>query len=208
MKGRAFLMCKYCRWTTSHPSHDSHKGTSNFGRHLDHQCPNYRTTLNIDGKTPTEIERDKLWNQRAIMSQEKLIDHVLRIVIAGDLSFRHASNSALVRTLKIAFPNLIPPTRQAIAKHLMEGATNARNSLKEYFATLESRVSLALDGWNTRSNKDFLGKVPFEHVTGNVIKNIRWIPSPLHAPIRLVTGYGLDYFVDKPDTFVNVLEPV
>jgi hypothetical protein len=165
-KGRAFLMCKHCKWATQHPGHDSHRNTTNFTRHLEHHCHKYRAVSKNNGKTPTEIEREKLWGQRAIMSQEKLIDHVLRIIIAGDLSFRHASNLALVRFLKIAFPNLIPPTRQAISKRLVDGAANARNSLKEYFTKLESRVSLAVDGWNSRSNKDFLGKVSFKRCNG------------------------------------------
>jgi hypothetical protein len=101
------------------------------------------------------------------MSPMKLLEHILRIVLAGDLSFRFASNPALISFLKISYPNIRPPTRQALASSLMDGATEAKFRLQEYFGTIDAKVSLAIDGWNSRDNRDFLGTSP--SVSGEMI---------------------------------------
>jgi hypothetical protein len=64
----------------------------------------------------------------------------------------------------VAFPQIQRPTRQMIALCLSDGAETARISLREYFHEHQGKISLALDGWNSRNNKDFLGICPFERV--------------------------------------------
>jgi len=94
------------------------------------------------------------------MSHATLVEFVLNIIIAGDISFSFAENPAFVKLLRVCFPNLPPPSRHAVAARLMQDAAMAKDELKEYFTGLDAKVSLALDGWNSRNNRDFLGTVP------------------------------------------------
>jgi hypothetical protein len=154
--GLAYLVCSYCGYYAMHPSHDTGRSTSKFSRHLE-KCDKYKATK---GKTPTQVEREEFWSLRSTMSNDRLKDHVLRIITAGDLPFSFAENPEFVRFVKISYPNLDPPTRESVAEHLSKQASAAKEKLKDYFGAFNGKVSLALDGWNSRNNKDFLGTFP------------------------------------------------
>jgi hypothetical protein len=139
-----------------HPSHYPDRSTSRFSRHLE-KCERYKAN---NGRNATQIQREEFWSLRSAMSNDRLKDHVLRIIIAGDLPFSFAENPEFMRFVKISYPNLDPPTRETVTQHLSKQASLAKDNLKDYFRTFDGKVSLALDGWNSRANKDFLGTSP------------------------------------------------
>jgi hypothetical protein len=153
-KGTAHLMYRHCKWTMSHPSHDRNKNTSTFIKHLD-DCIKYKVTIR-DAKNGKE-QHDAIFSKHAAMTPAKLTEYVLRIIIAGDLSLSFAQNPALRMFLKISHPALPAPTRLGVTKYLMNAASDAKIKLCTEFEKLDSKVSLALDCWNSCNNKDFLG---------------------------------------------------
>jgi hypothetical protein len=125
-------------------------------RHLE-TCVEFKKSAKREARTEAEVQRDIRFTQRYTMSPQSLLDHVLRIIIAGDLSFRFASNIPFVEFVKICYPNLQPPSRFAIANRLTTSAQEMKYTLAAYFMGLNAKVSIALDSWNSRNNKDYLG---------------------------------------------------
>jgi hypothetical protein len=95
--------------------------------------------------------------EQYVMTPSLLVDHVLAMIISGNLSFRFAEDPFLRRLLKIAFPKLSLPNRRSIARRLTESAQTTRKRLQRLLEDLDCLVSLVLDGWNSRNNRDFLG---------------------------------------------------
>ena len=157
LKGEPALMCKHCKHTVPHPALNKNRNTSGGVRHLE-SCTTYQATLRPVAST--EAERNEFWRQRSSMTRSNLCDLVLRIIIAGDLPFRFAENPALLNFLKISYPQIQRPTERMIAMHFSDEAEACRMTLRDLFAEHTGKFSLALDGWNSRDNKDFLGICP------------------------------------------------
>ena len=129
------------------------------------------------------------WNDprhREVMTTDRMKEKILRIIIDGNLAFSLAENPEFVDLLKDAYPDCPPPTRKTIVEYLKSKATLTKLELKEVFSQLDSKVSLALDAWTTRTNLAFLGMyVPLlrsrhMYVTGNQIVE----PPILHIPLQ------------------------
>jgi len=92
------------------------------------------------------------------MTSEILCEQVLRIIISGNHSFSLAENTALVALLRHAYPNVKLPNRRSVAMKLKEHAIQAKEHLKAELQEVDSKISLALDAWSTRSGpQSFLG---------------------------------------------------
>jgi hypothetical protein len=154
--GTAHVMCKHCKWTAPHPSTNKHGSTSRPLKHLE-ECVKYKVAIGALKK------KSDVFQERFVMTQSRLVDHVLAIIISGNLSFQFAEDPQLGALLKVAFPSLKRPTRQAIAARLKQVANQTRTKLRGTFGNLDSKVSLALDCWNSRNNHDFLGTI-FPHL--------------------------------------------
>ncbi len=98
--------------------------------------------------------------ERKAMTPNQLKEKVLRIIIVGNLSFSHAENPEFVELLNDAYPDCPAPTRKTIVDYLHSKATVTKGELRAQLATLDSKVSLALDAWTTRTNLAFLGIIP------------------------------------------------
>jgi len=93
-----------------------------------------------------------------VMTSEKLCEQVLRIIISGNHSFCLAENTALVALLRHAYPDIKQPNRRSVATKLKEHAIQAKDHLKAELQKVDSKISLALDAWSTRSGpQSFLG---------------------------------------------------
>jgi hypothetical protein len=95
-----------------------------------------------------------------VMTSDKLCEQVLRIILAGNLSFSQAENVELVALLRNAYPNVNIPNRRSVTNKLNEQTMMAKEKLKDRLATVESKISLAIDVWSTRTNYSFLGMFP------------------------------------------------
>jgi hypothetical protein len=96
--------------------------------------------------------------QRKPMTTDRLCESVLQILIVGNLSFNQAENPKLVALLKEAFPQCNTPNRKSVFKRLKKEAGLAKTGLVERCQAIDSKVSLALDGWHSKvGNMEFLG---------------------------------------------------
>lgn len=99
--------------------------------------------------------------QSKVMTNDRLCERVLRVIVAGNLSFSQAENPELRSLLAEGFPDCDLPSRRAIADRLKSEAKLARSTLKDRLAEVDSKVSLALDAWHSKvGNMEFLGMHP------------------------------------------------
>lgn len=94
---------------------------------------------------------------REVMSKDRLKEKVLRIIIVGNLSFSFADNPEFVDLLNDAYPDMPAPARKTVVDFLHAKATLTKAELRELLSKLDSKVSLALDVWVTRTGLAFLG---------------------------------------------------
>ena len=166
-RGTAHVVCKHCKYVTTHSNHDSHKATGHMTKHLD-ACIKYKqsSTQKTQEQSQTlpelfllDVKEDNS-PVRGIMTSDKLREQVLRIIAAGNLSFSQAENPELVALLQHAYPDCTTPNRRAVATQLKQRAREEQCRLKAKLIDLDSKVSLALDIWTTRNNLAYLGTFP------------------------------------------------
>ena len=118
-------------------------------RHLLH-CMFYRDHLNkqagYEGDSTSQgmtmIDNLMGWSSardRQVMSRDRLKERVLRIIIAGNLSFSFAENPEFVDLLKDAYPDMPAPTRKTVVDFLHAKATLTKAELKELISKLDSK---------------------------------------------------------------------
>ena len=127
-------------------------------------CSSFRRKLQIQaGEHSPAVDLFDEWigaastRDRPVTSRDGVKERVLRIIISGNLPFSFVDNIELLELLKDAYPDLPPPNRKAIVELLKSKATLSRHEMKVRLAALDSKVSLALDIWTTRTNLAFLG---------------------------------------------------
>jgi len=115
---------------------------------------------------------------RQVMSRDRLKERILRIIIAGNLSFSLAENPEFIDLLNDAYPDCPIPTRKTVVDYLHAKATLTKAELRELLAKLDSRVSLALDIWVTRTGLAFLGTTsPGTSLLGDFHCNVKVNPD-------------------------------
>lgn len=118
------------------------------------------TSLMFQGFQRVEWWHLRNWMNKLSSSFSKLIKQVLRIIVAGNLSFSFVENPEFVVLLQHAYPSCNYPNRRSVAKALKKNAKAEKISLKEELAQNDSKISLALDGWTSSNNMAFLGMSP------------------------------------------------
>ena len=92
------------------------------------------------------------------MTDDRLCESVLQVIVVGNLSFRQAENPALQSLLTEAFPSCSLPNRKSVAECLKTTAHLARAHLRDRLDMVDSKISLALDAWHSKvGNMEFLG---------------------------------------------------
>jgi hypothetical protein len=97
---------------------------------------------------------------RPIMTTSRLQEQVLRIVIAGNLSFYFAENEEFKVLLKDAYPDCSPPTRKGLVDLLVVKADEARAAIADIVQQLDSKIHLAIDCWTSRMNIGYMSMTP------------------------------------------------
>ena len=96
-----------------------------------------------------------------LTNQNLITELILKFFISGNISFQQGENEYLQRLIK-----LIPidgntfarcPSREVIRSRLTQHADIAADDLKSMLLDNDSKVSLALDCWTSRTNSAFLG---------------------------------------------------
>jgi hypothetical protein len=89
---------------------------------------------------------------------------VLKFFISGNIAFAQAGNVNLNELIRlIPLERGMPascPSRKVIRQQLREHGDISMEELHGLLATNDSKVSLALDCWSSRSNYGFMGIVP------------------------------------------------
>jgi hypothetical protein len=93
----------------------------------------------------------------AAMTSEKLCERLLRIAIAGNMSFQAATNPEMIELLSEAWPEIGMPNRKGLKMCLMTLAAHGKSDLKERLLLNQSKISIACDGWKSSNNINFMG---------------------------------------------------
>ena len=121
----------------------------------------------MDGAIPVTSSREMygsapwttqfLWQNHKNLTSTKLCEQVLRIIVAGNLSFSFAENPEFVALLQHAYRDCDIPNRRSVAKALKKAAKDERVALREELTNNDSKFSVTLDAWTSNNNIPFLG---------------------------------------------------
>ena len=96
-------------------------------------------------------------SKRPVMTSDRLKDQILRIIISGNHTFASVEDEEFRDLLREAFPDCNIPSRWTLVEYLSSKAKLVKIDLQKELAANNSKISLALDVWTTRSNLAFLG---------------------------------------------------
>jgi hypothetical protein len=103
------------------------------------------------------VGNQKKKHTEVTMTSEKLCERLLRVAIAGNMSFRAATNPEMIELLSEAWPEIDMPNRRGLKNCLMKLAVHGKSDLKERLLLNESKISIACDGWKSSNNINFMG---------------------------------------------------
>jgi len=172
-RGTPHQICKHCEYLTKHNNLLNGKTPKNLNEHLE-RCDKYKAWRRTNPSSDYEDEHmnhsatknildDYLMSPSDIlptkgtMTSAKLCEQVLRIIVAGNLSFSFAENPEFVALLRHAYPDCNIPNRRSVAKALKKAAKDERVALREELMKNDSKVSIALDAWTSSNTIAFLG---------------------------------------------------
>jgi hypothetical protein len=155
------VICKHCREVRKHPTLGTQKTPSDLGKHLG-RCNKYQTIKRErEGKESRDGGLFKSWfgsEDKKTVTGDALRERILRFIISANLPFLVANDPELQSLLEEGFPGVKPPNRHTVTRLLGEKAVEAKEALVHELANIDSKVSLALDMWTTRTQLAFLGK--------------------------------------------------
>ena len=125
-------------------------------KHLKGCTPYQKSATTSDSPTLLDFLNS---DRSQVMSRDRLKEKVLRVIVSGNLPFAFADNVEFQSLLKDAYPDCPAPTRKSAKDYLQSRADGTREDLKAKLAINDSKVSLVLDAWTTRSSHSFLGTV-------------------------------------------------
>jgi hypothetical protein len=165
--GKPYALCKHCGSIFIHPRQNGSPRA--VTRHIQHYCakakrlqgPLDRFTKRSDGADANKT------------TQSTIEELVLKFFISGNIAFAQAENTYLRDIIK-----LIPldsgsrsscPTGKVLRVRLREHGEVSINELQELLDRNDSKVSLALDCWSSRSNYGFIGMHHFHAIVAAII---------------------------------------
>ena len=171
--GTPHQICKHCQYVTKHNNLLNGKTPKNLNEHLE-RCQKFKVWRCTDPSGNNEDEHlnrvppksvlddylsspSDILPTRGAMTSAKLCEQVLRIIVAGNLSFSFAENPEFIALLQHAYPDCNIPNRRSVAKALKKAAKEERVALRDELTTNDSKVSVALDAWTSNNNIAFLG---------------------------------------------------
>jgi len=158
----AHVICKHCRSPLKHPNVSTSQSPSSMGRHL-LTCHKYQlSTKGSWDVNNTDPPLDHFFTpsdprSNPVMTDDRVKDKILRIIISGNLPFSFVENAEFIDLLKDAYPKLSNPTRKSLVNYLNSKATYTKEELKLRASKSNSKASLAMDIWTTRTHLAFLG---------------------------------------------------
>jgi len=186
----AHVICKHCSSPLKHPNVSTSQSPSAMARHL-LKCRKYQLSLqDSEAINPTDPSLDHFFaptdhRSKPVMTDDRVKDRILRIIVSGNLPFSFVENAEFIDLLKDAYPKLSTPTRRSLVNYLNSKATLTKDEVKQRASKSNSKVSLAMDIWTTRTHLAFLGTSLSNFtcdvcVTGNYSLSLQIAFSPSH----------------------------
>lgn len=161
---RAVVRCKYCNFDARHPSAaEGDSSPTGMKRHLG-KCLGYKR-IQREREGTASANLPTLWESIPSLSSEledrkptvdRLKLEVLRFFIEGNIPFQQADNPHFQRILTWLIPS-VKISRKSLRKYLSDEAKKAIADLKTVLNDVDSKISLALDCWTTRTGYAFMG---------------------------------------------------
>jgi len=161
MKSKAtpYVLCNHCRIALSHPNRNAEKSPSAMKKRLRGCTPYQKSIQNIslDIQTLPDLFGSQ---HNQLMNRDRLKETVLRIIISGNLPFSFIDNLEFQALLQEAHSSSPPPNRKSAQDYLQSVVDRTKEDLKAKLVANDSKISLVLDAWTTRSSLSFLGTLP------------------------------------------------
>ena len=149
----------------AHPHRTRDGTTTAIKDHLGKRCKaylNYRSDASSETRSISYFLSGNKANasKPTRLSQDLVEEHILRFFVSGNIPFNQAENESfrtLISHIKINDQPARCPGRTTIRRRLTKYAKEGVEDLKALLAANDSKISLALDCWSSRSNYDFLG---------------------------------------------------
>jgi hypothetical protein len=159
------LRCKHCLTLFLHPTRSSHGTTTAIKRHIESRCPKYK--LKNKQSTTTQSGTgffsgsSKPSSDRPVkITKDFLEEQILKFFVSGNIPFNQADNEHFQRLMSFIPINDKPatsPSRTTLRARLSKYSELAVQDLKDVLTHNESKISLALDCWSSRSRQGYLG---------------------------------------------------
>ena len=156
--GKPLAVCLHCHTKYKHPWQYSSKPTVALSRHIK-SCSQYKRYVRQGSQTST------ISNYFNIKSAERVTKpviegQILKFFISANIPFRQADNEHFRRLISLIHINnqpVYPPSRKVLRARLSNEAEAAKADLKVILIANQSKISLALDCWSTRTHFSFIG---------------------------------------------------
>jgi len=155
-KATPYVLCNCCRIALSHPNRNAEKSPSAMKKHLRGCTPYQKSVRNMssDNQTLSDLFGSQ---HNQLMNRDRLKETVLRIIISGNLPFSFVDSLEFQALLQEAYPSCPPLNWKSARDYLQSVVDRTKEDLKAKLAANDSKISLVLDAWTTRSSLSFLG---------------------------------------------------
>lgn len=163
--GTVHVVCKYCHKPYIHPNKIgkhlegksiSNGATTSMSRHL-RECAAYRKQ-----KPPSQsFISEFMQNDTTNSGHDDILNKVLKFFISGNIAFNQVDNpyfQELIQTAHVKVKGLTV-NHKSIRERLRKLAATAKEDLMIALMENNSKISLALDCWSSKSGYAFLGKL-------------------------------------------------
>jgi hypothetical protein len=157
--GEPRVVCKACHQDFRHPKHNHQSTTTELNRHLSN-CSLYLRSKSATSGTTLYFNVGKKRSRNSELTSANVHDQVLKFFISGNIPFQQVKNpqfKELLSFIKIDCHDYITQSRKSLRTNLTSWCELAKQDLTSILCHNDSKVSLALDCWTSRTKDPYLG---------------------------------------------------
>ena len=163
--GIPYCLCKYCHAPIMHPYTIPTNPTNSIARHYP-KCSKYKSRFQEDSRSQSTMSSCFQSSGHQLngndITKARVKEEILKYIISGDIPFSQVENQHfrnIISFIKVGNGPVQAPSRKVIRARLSSKSEQARDNLRTTLAAVNSKISLALDCWSTRTNYGFLGMI-------------------------------------------------
>ena len=164
--GEPKVQCKHCSKVRAHPRRNKQSTTTGMKTHLK-ECDKYKQTTGEQPRESNDIRSfyagdNGTESTKSRITQEFVDETILKFFVSNNIPFKAADNEYFRKLI-----SLIPlnnstkmahsPSRNTLCAWLSKYSKMGIDQLKHILAENDSKFSIALDCWSSRSNYGFMG---------------------------------------------------